>query len=120
MAIITANIALGVTGFSITVALVTSRSDASLALHSIIGVFNFISFILTIIHAAFCCGGACKSNAVTAQVTSIAQPNVITTPQLQYMQGPSGQYFIASQSFPLEGTTIVQSPTYIRTYVQYI
>lgn len=80
-----------------------SNVQANLAaLHITIAVLGTFCVIVTLIHAAFCCGRiCCKSNSVATEVI----PKQIDTSTESFTddQKKSGQFFIANQAFPLRG-----------------
>lgn len=64
-----------------------------IALHITMAVIAFICAILSIFHAAFCCGQVCcKSNSESS----------LSTKLVQYDEEASGQFYIANQTFPLQ------------------
>lgn len=110
MAIITANITFTAAVLSGIAAGLSYFSGALIAIQVIISVLNISSMIITIIHASFCCSGACYSgdNRTTQQVIYVpAQPNMAYPQQQpQYVQGPNGQLMlVTNQPYMVQGYT---------------
>lgn len=113
MAIITANVS-GVVVVISSINAIVVNSSVLLVLHAMISIICFAVFILTIIHAAFCCGGiCCKSHSDdTYHLLHDPQHTEVGTQQPQYVRGPNGQLLMIVEQPVTNGEPSAHQNTY--------